>query len=387
MGEDGSLDDYGSGPGRVVPAPRLLTGATNGDVLIDGERIIAVGDASSFEIPGDAQRIDCSGATIVPGLCNAHVHFFERKWSQAHATPAAELAAQLEDFTRYGFTSVFDLSSDWENTRALHSRVERGEVAGPRIRSTGEGLVPPGALPPPMVMAVMGVMPTPLPEVADARAAAEAARGLLDRSVDAIKVFLSSNSGHVVMEREVLRAIVDEAHRTGKKVFAHPNTADDVRTALSAGVDVLAHTVPRGGPWTDDIVQAAGEGRTALIPTLALWKQLMRHDRLSLVQSMVATAVDQLRAWRDAGGIVIFGTDYGAVDADPSDEYALMQRAGMTIDEILASMTTVPAEFFGETDRGRLAPGFLADLAVVDAPLGNVRMTLVGGEIVYRERA
>jgi imidazolonepropionase-like amidohydrolase len=83
---------------------------------------------------------------------------------------------------------------------------------------------------------------------------------------------------------------------------------------------------------------------------------------------------------------VLFGTDYGAVDADPGDEYALMQRAGMTVDEIVAAMTSVPAEFLGETDRGRIAPGFMADLAVVDAPLGNVRMTLVGGEIVYWER-
>jgi imidazolonepropionase-like amidohydrolase len=368
-----------------MPAPRLLTGATNGNVFIEGDRIVAVSDRSSFETPEGVERIDCSGATIVPGLFNAHVHFFERKWSQAHATPATELAAQLEDFTRYGFTSVFDLSSEWENTRALRERIERGEVAGPRIRSTGEGLVPPGALPPPMVMAVMGVMPTPLPEVADARAAAHAVRALLDHDPDAIKVFLSSNSGHVVMEREVLRAIVDEAHRAGKKVFVHPNTADDVRTALSAGVDVLAHTVPRGGPWTDDILQAARERRTALIPTLALWKRLMRHDRLSLAQSMVATAVEQLRAWREAGGIVLFGTDYGAVDADPSDEYALMQRAGVTTGEILASMTTAPAEFFGETDRGRIAPGYVADLAVVDpTDLAKVRMTIRNGEAIYR---
>ncbi len=236
-------------------------------------------------------------------------------------------------------------------------------------------------------MAVVGVMPTPLPEVADAGAAAHAVGALLDRAPDAIKVFLSSNSGHAVMEREVLRAIVDAAHRAGKKVFVHPNTAEDVRAALSAGVDVLAHTVPRGGPWTDDILQVAREHRTALIPTLALWKHLMRHDRLSLAQSMVATAVEQLRAWRDAGGIVIFGTDYGAVDADPSDEYALMQRAGMTTGEILASMTSVPAEFFGDTDRGRIAPGYVADLAVVDpTDLAKVRMTIRNGEIVYRER-
>lgn len=362
--------------------PRALTGAVNGDVLIDGDRIAAVGDRSSMQLPGDVETIDCSGATIVPGLVNAHVHFFERKWADARATPAAELAAQLEDFTRYGFTSVFDLSSAWANTRALRDRIESGEIAGPRIRSTGEGLVPPGALPPPAVMGVMGVMNTPLPEVADARAAGEAARTLLDQGVDALKVFLSSNSGQAVMDFDVLRAIVAEAHGAHKRVFVHPNTAEDVRTALHAGVDVIAHTTPRSGPWGQDILGAARERRTALIPTLSLWKQLMRHDRRSVQDAMIASAVEQLRAWCDAGGIVIFGTDYGAVGADPGEEYALMQHAGMTVDEILASMTSVPADFFGEPDRGRVAPGHVADLVVLDAPLGNARMTIRNGEMI-----
>lgn len=365
----------------------FLTGAANGDVLLDGDWIVAVGEHASFEIPADAQTIDCSGATIVPGLCNAHVHLFERKWADAHATPAAELAAQLEDVTRYGFTSVFDLSSAWENTRALRDRIAGGEVAGPRMRSTGEGLIAPGGLPPPMVMSAMGMMNTPLPEIADAREATRAAEVLIDAGVDALKVFLSSNSGHAVVNPDALRAVVEQAHRANKPVFAHPTTADDVSAALHAGVDVIAHTTPRSGPWGEDILRAARERRTALIPTLSLWKQLMRHDRRSLQHAMIASAVEQLRAWRDAGGIVIFGTDFGAVDPDPSDEYALMQRAGMTTDEILAAMTSAPAEFFGDVDQGRLAPGYQADLAVFDEPLGNVRMTIRSGEIIYRERA
>jgi len=366
-----------------VLALRLLTGAINGEVLISGDRILTVGDRSSFEIPPGVPAIDCNNARIVPGLCNAHVHFFERKWSGAAAAPVEELDAQLEDFTRYGFISVFDLSSALENTIALRDRIARGEVAGPRIRSTGEGFVAPGALPPPVVMSVMGIEPMPLPEISDAREAARAADALIDAGVDGLKVFLSSNSGQAVVDPDALRAIVERAHHANKPVFAHPNTADDVMMALHAGVDVLAHTTPRTGPWPDEILAAARERRVALIPTLSLWKQLMRHDRRSIQQRMVDVAVEQLRAWRGAGGVVLFGTDYGAVDADPSDEYDLMQRAGMSIDEIVASMTSVPAEFFGETDRGRLAPGYYADLAVVDATdLTRALMTMRDGEII-----
>lgn len=366
---------------------RLLTGATNGEVLVDGQRIAAVGDRS-IDVPLAVERIDCSGAAILPGLCNAHVHFFERKWSDARAIASEELGAQLQDFTRYGFTSVFDLSSAWENTRALRDRIERGEVAGPRIRSTGEGFVAPDALPPPIVMSVMGIAPTPLPEIVNATEAVRVADALIDAGVDGIKVFLSSNSGHAVVDPDALGAIVDRAHRANKPVFVHPNTADDVTMALRAGVDVLAHTTPRSGPWGEEILAVARQGRVALIPTLALWKQLMRHDRRSIQERMVAVAVEQLRAWREAGGVVLFGTDYGAVDADPSDEYALMQRAGMTRDDIVASMTQAPADFFGETDRGRIAPGYIADLTAVDpTDLARVRLTIKGGEFVYRERA
>lgn len=359
---------------------RLLHGATNGSVLIEGERIARIGDIATFDVPDDTQTIDCSGATIVPGLWNTHVHFFERKWAGADALAPDELTEQLEDFTRYGFTTVFDLSSSLVNTQALRDRISRGEVAGPHVRSTGEGLVAPGALPPPMVMTVMGVMNTPLPEVGDVQTARREARKLLDAGADAIKVFLSSNSGAVVIDAGVLQAIVDETHRREKKVFVHPNTPQDVKLALRAGVDALAHTTPRGA-WDDEILHAAREGCTALIPTLALWQHAMRHDRRPVQQQTVANAVAQLRAWREAGGIVLFGTDYGVVDADPLPEYALMGEAGMDEAAILASMTSAPAAFFGDTDRGRIAEGLVADLAVVDAPLGPARLTIHNGEI------
>ena len=68
--------------------------------------------------------------------------------------------------TRYGFTSVFDTGSMWENTKRIRDRVESGELAGPRIRSTGEILEPPGGAPPDLVLDITGAMRVRLPEVA-----------------------------------------------------------------------------------------------------------------------------------------------------------------------------------------------------------------------------
>src|SRR6185503_18712057 len=118
------------------------------------------------------KTIDCSGRSVAPGFRNSHVHFFERKWADAASIPTEELARQLEDaFLRFGFTTVFDLGSDLENTKKIRARIESGEVAGPRIFTTGEGLIPLGGMPPDIVLSMMGVMKTPLPEVANAQQA------------------------------------------------------------------------------------------------------------------------------------------------------------------------------------------------------------------------
>src|SRR5262249_44725196 len=101
-----------------------------------------VATASVTTVPPNTETLDCSGATALAGFCNSHVHFFERKWANAAAIPPAELLQQLQSFlTRWGFTTVFDLSSPWRNTRALRDRIEDGEIPGPRIRSTGQGLI------------------------------------------------------------------------------------------------------------------------------------------------------------------------------------------------------------------------------------------------------
>jgi len=390
-----SPSDYCALVGATIYVSPTEAPIHNGVVLLQGEKIVAVGARAQMQFPETAHVIDCFGLTVTAGLWNSHVHFFERKWSDVAAIPAPELTLQLQDMlTRYGFTSVFDLGSSWENTRRLRDRIDSGEVPGPKIRSTGPGLVPPGALPSDQVIGLMGLMKFAAPEISDPAEAAAAARKLLDEGVDGIKLFASSPRSPSLSE-SACRAAADEAHRARKQVFVHPNTAADVLTAVRSGVDIIAHTTPHTGPWDDALLAAMKDHRVALTPTLTLWKYYARHDRLSAQEKVTNTEIAQLRAWVAAGGEVLFGTDLGAVEYDPTEEYALMSQAGMTFPHILASLTTAPAERFGDKSKlGRVAAGLQADLAVfrqdpdTNSPaLSHVKYTLRAGQIIYRATA
>ena len=363
----------------------------DGAVLIRGDTIAAVGARSAVQLPQGAQTLNCSGLTITAGFWNSHVHFFERKWADAATISAPDLSRQFQDMLlRYGFTSVFDLSSLLSNTLLLRERIDSGEIEGPRIRTTGEGLIPPGALPSDTVIHMMGAMHVPVPEVATPEEAAAAARKLLAVPVDAIKIFASSPRSGPVPEN-VIRAAADEAHRAGKLLFVHPNSSTDVLTSVRAGADILAHTTPNSGPWDETIIAEMKERRVALTPTLWIWKYYARHDRVSLQEQIAATSIEQLRAWSSAGGEVLFGNDLGAVDYDPLEEYLMMAAAGMSFRQILASLTTAPAERFEEADKlGRIKPGLRADLVALRgdpaadiSAMTDVRYTIRDGRLIF----
>lgn len=162
--------------------------------------------------------------------------------------------------------------------------------------------------------------------------------------------------------------------------------------AVRAGVDVLAHTTPQSGPWSNGVLAAMSQARVALIPTLSFWRYQMRHDRVSVADAVEESAVEQLRSWVTAGGTVLYGTDLGWVTIyDPTVEYVLLAKA-MTFPQILAALTTAPAERFGDSARlGRIAPGFIADLTVIRGdPAKNIRAlamvdyTIRDGKVIYR---
>lgn len=377
----------------------------NGVILIDGDKIVAVGRRASVRVPRGIDVIDCTGSTITAGFWNSHLHFLERKWTDAATLPASELSRQLQTMiTQYGFTSVFDTWSMWDNTRRLRDRVESGEIAGPRIRSTGQATFPKGAAATPqMEMATqaawgaLGFMPLEkiqIPRVADASEAVEAARKLLDEGTDGLKLYaVTPGRNGAALPDSVIQALVKEGHSRGKPVFAHPTSTAGLMASVRAGVDVLAHTTPQSGPWDESVLAAMTQAGVALIPTLTLSRYELRHERLSLAEGFEETAIGQLRGWVRAGGVVLFGTDVGYMTAyDPTEEYALMAKAGMTFPQILASLTTAPAERFAASKQlGRIAPGLAADLTILRSDpskdiraLAAVQYTIRDGKVIYR---
>jgi imidazolonepropionase-like amidohydrolase len=192
----------------------------------------------------------------------------------------------------------------------------------------------------------------------------------------------------------VLDAAVVEARLRGKPVFVHPTSGEDVLIAARAGVDIIAHTTPLAGPWEPLVLAAMKERNVALTPTLLAWQDALRREPLSTQERAVRTAIGQLESWVATGGTVLFGSDLGAAPYAPTEEYALMAEAGMSFAQILASLTTAPAETFGASaSLGRVAEGLVADLVVFGdgaagdiRALADVRYTLRDGKVIYARR-
>jgi imidazolonepropionase-like amidohydrolase len=330
----------------------------NGAVVVRGEKIEAAGKTGTLTIPAGAKQIDCKGEVITAAFQNSHVHFTEPKWTDAAKQPAEKLTEQLSDmFSRYGFTTVVDTGSFLLNTVAIRRRIASGEVAGPSILTAGTPLYPPDGIPyyltdlPPEIRRIIPQPTTPA-----------AAVGFVDNDLaggaDIIKLFTGSwiARGKVKpMPVDVATAAVEEAHKHGKLVFTHPSNVAGLEVALAAHVDVKAANM-------------------TLIPTL----------------------LDEVGSYQRMGGQILFGTDVGYLpDYDPSNEYSLMSRAGLTPMQILASLTTVPADRFSESSsRGRLTAGMPADLVVLGADpatdttnFAKVRFTVRNGRVVYSASA
>ena len=118
---------------RVYPAPDAEP-IDNATVLVRDGRIVAVGAADAVDVPDGAERIDGTGRALVAGYWNSHVHLISPVLIQAASRPADELAAHVRDtFTRWGFTTVFDIGGMPGNAAALRRRGEAGETEGTEI--------------------------------------------------------------------------------------------------------------------------------------------------------------------------------------------------------------------------------------------------------------
>jgi imidazolonepropionase-like amidohydrolase len=108
-------------------------------VLIQNGRIQALGPAGSIRVPTAVRQLDCKNLTVTAGFWNSHVHILPPGLLHARQADAALLTAELDKmFNRWGFTTVFDISSPLDNTLALRRRIDSGELRGPHILTTGE---------------------------------------------------------------------------------------------------------------------------------------------------------------------------------------------------------------------------------------------------------
>jgi imidazolonepropionase-like amidohydrolase len=392
----------------TVERPLVLTGATvysspdaapitNAVVVVRGTTIAEFGAVGAVKLPPDARTIDCSGLTVTAGFQNSHVHFLEEKWLQPKQLPSSRLAQHLgEMLTSYGFTTVVDTASDLATTTTIRTRIESGEVPGPRILTAGPPLFPPEGIPfyyRPFPLDVLRHFHQP----ATPAAAMEAIRANLAGGADLTKLYTGSlMPGFDVkpMSDDIARAAVEETHRHGKLVFAHPSNLQGIRIAVASGADVLVHTTAGSGPWPSDLIADINRHRVSVTPTLTLWGYEMRKARVDAEAAARFTGdgVGQLEAFVKSGGDVLFGTDVGYMsEYDPTEEYVLMARAGMSPAQILTALTVAPATRLGEQrTRGRVAPGMQADLTVLDGDptqdvrnFARVRHTIREGRIIY----
>jgi imidazolonepropionase-like amidohydrolase len=359
-------------------------------VVVSGGAISAVGSASDVQIPPDARVIDCAGKTVVAGFWNSHVHFTEAVWKSAANGPAAPLTAHMQEMlTQWGFTTVWDLGSDPTDALPLRRRVNAGEVLGPNIFLLGSIFPKDGH--PAYLPAEMK-----LPEIADPDVSAQLARSYLGMGLDGIKLFTGSFKGEdkpvVNMDVAVAKAAVDVAHAQGKPVFAHPQNKTGVDTVIAAGVDVMAHTAPGPGytQYTSEQLARFKSQGTALIPTLSLFTTVVLDP--SVTAQITTITVNQLRQFAENGGVVLFGTDVGFTKVyDTTLEYELMHRA-LSERQLLATLTTNPAQYFKAAKKGRVERGFDGDLVVLDGdPMADVRnlakvaYTIRAGQIIYQK--
>jgi imidazolonepropionase-like amidohydrolase len=376
--------------GRIYRSPDAVP-LDDGVALVRDGLITAVGRRGAVPIPPGADVLECSGAVIVAGFWNSHVHFTEPHWIGADTLPAPSLARHLREMlSQYGFVRVLDTGSWLANTLALRRRIDSGEIPGPAILTTGSGFVPPLGSP-------FYILPARLPELRSPADAKVQVASQLQDGADAIKLFtgsIASPTRVVPMPLAVVRAATTEAHHHGRLVLAHPTNNDGLEAALEGGVDILAHTTPDGGPWEPRLPERMKRARLALIPTLKLWTfELARKGAdPATTQRFLSVAIGQLRAYAGRGGEILFGTDVGYMtEYDPTDEYLYMHRAGMSFHQILAALTTAPAKRFGSgRTTGRLARGLEADMVVLEGDpaqdiraLARVRYALRHGRLVY----
>jgi imidazolonepropionase-like amidohydrolase len=350
-------------------------------LTIDGGLVTAIDDASG---PPPAGARDLEGATLLPGLIDAHCHVLsDTDRSPGFGPPPVlhgeaprpaalghyVLAASALRILRSGFTTVRDVGSFEDEASALKLAVDLGVVPGPRILTCGRivSATAPGGV-------IFGSMYRDADGPWEMR---KAVREQIRRGADYIK-FMATGARSVVAEDpepaqmtlEEMTAIVDEAHRMGRRVAAHAEGLAGTRWAIEAGADTIEHGLSlHRDPSLLDAMAARG---AVLVPTLSTFHDLAERFASDFAPPLVEQAKRQLEealrtvvAARAAGVTLALGYDSGPPGAS-ANELLRLAEAGLSPVDALRAATRGGAAAVGRPELGRIAVGGPADLVVVD---------------------
>ena len=361
--------------------PGTGTATEHQTITFEGDTVAAIGDAVG-EAPEGAH--DLAGATVLPGLIDAHVHVAsDTSRSPGFGPPPAQhgepprpaglaqyiLAATADRILRSGFTTVRDVGAYDDEVLALRAAIDAELVQGPRIYTCGRiiSATAPGG----------EIFHSMYREADGPWEMRKAVREQLKRGAEFIK-FMATGARSVVLEDpepaqmtlEEMKAIVDEAHRMGKRVAAHAEGLEGTRWALEAGADTIEHglALHREPKLLDDMAERG----TVLVPTISTFHDLAERFANIFPAVLVEQAKRQLEeamrtvdTARRAGVTLALGYDSGPPGSSAQELMRLLE-AGLSVSEGLWAATLGGAAALGRDDLGRLAVGSRADAVAID---------------------
>jgi len=351
-------------------------------VDISGSKIQAVEPTNGAPAPAGA--VDVEGRTVLPGLIDAHCHFssdLQRSPGFGPRPPLAGepprprelgyfvLAAAAAAILKSGFTTIRDVGCYDDEALTSRQAIELGVIAGPRLWCCGRiiSATAPGG-------EIFGTMYCQADGPWEMR---RAVREQVRRGADYVK-FMATGARSVVgedpeppqMTSEEMTAIVDEAHRMGKRVAAHGEGLAGTRLAIEAGADTIEHGLSLHR--APDLLDLMATNGTVLVPTLSTFHDLAERFRDQFHPRLVAQASRQLEeayltvvAARVAGVTIALGYDSGP-PGTAAAELLRLQAAGLNPQEALLAATAGGAAALGRDDLGVVAPGYAADMVVID---------------------
>ena len=393
-----------------VKSGRLL--ADQG-ILVTGERIAAVGPWTELRGRPAQRTIDLSSRVVLPGLIDAHTHLLANVADEpggytlmlatrGPAFRALEGAAHARATLLAGFTTVRDVESEgsaYADT-ALRDAIAQGLVDGPRMLVATRGIAAVGGYIPMRLNPELFALLSGAQMVSGAEDARRAAREQIRGDADLLKVYADWPEARLhgrsrpTLTLEELRAVVEEAHQSGRKVAAHAMSSAGIVRAVSAGVDSIEH----GQEADETALKTMAARKIPLVPTLSpvqgwLDKATSPEERdfatrrLESIRNVLATA-RRLRVR------LVLGSDPAQRGAHGrnAEEAIAMVRLGVPAAEVLRAATVDAADLLGLTSEvGSVEVGKQADLVAVDgdpftdiAALRRVSFVMRAGK-VYRE--